>query len=268
MTSEMLMGVVRHLLGLAAGYLVSKGYMKGEYVDTLVSSLVGLGVVGWSIANKMDTQKKIDQVVHSPVSPSLGTAPENVTAPTPRSGWFPAILVFALTFFLAPVALADGPPARGKIWTPQELPASIAPAPLSNAVYMSVIGSHLSLDEEFSDGQFRAGLGIGYLAKFATLGVGVDFDATRHLNQDDFKFDNELDNWNLSARARVGWFVTPTLMPFASVGWARLFTQDTMSYGLGIESFTSERISLRFEATKYEIDDSLLDLKASINFKF
>lgn len=266
MTSEMLMGVVRHLLGLAAGYLVSKGYMKGEYVDTLVSSIVGLSVVGWSIANKMDVQKKIDYLsppVSQP-SPPL-TGPMSPTSPT-ATGWFKAVIAIALLGLAAPLALADSPPRQSKVWTPQELPPSVAP--LSSAVYMSVIGSYASLDEEFSDGQFRAGLGIGYLAKFATLGVGVDFDATRHLNQDDFKFDNELDNWNFSARARVGWFVTPTLMPFASVGWARLFTQDTMSYGLGIESFTSERISLRFEATKYEIDDSLLDLKASINFKF
>lgn len=257
MNMEMLLGTIRTMLAFGAGMMASKGYIKGEHVDLFVNSLIGLGVVGWSVANKVESQKKLEQAEASgPAIPPQSGVPLLIGA---------AFLTGFL--FLAPSALADSPPRQSKIWTPQELPASVVP-PVSSTLYMSVIGSYAALQDEFSDGQFRAGLGIGYLAKFSSLGVGVDFDATRQLSDDERRFQDEFDNWNLSARARVGWFVTPTLMPFASVGWARIFTEDTMTYGLGIESFATERVSLRFEATKYEISDDLLDLKLSVNFKF
>ena len=52
MTREMILGIVRHILTLGGGYFVARGQIDASTADTLVGSVISLGGVVWSIAEK------------------------------------------------------------------------------------------------------------------------------------------------------------------------------------------------------------------------
>ncbi len=261
MNNEMLMSLIRHILTLGAGYMVSKGYMRGEYMDTLVSSITGLAVVGWGMASKMKPTG-LQVPATSPNVPATPGAPS-----AGLKGVAGAVFALGLLLTVAP-ALAEGIAAKQpRQWAGVTLDP---PTPsLTGSFYLSVLGSYTSLDMGEGDNlnQWRAGVGLGYLAKLGKIGFGFDVDAMRHFDSN-MQFSNELDNWNFSARARMGYFLTPQIMPYVSTGWARIFTEDTWTYGLGVELFSTEKMSFKVEATKYEVSDDLLDIKVGVSFRF
>ena len=52
MNSAVIFGLVRHVLTLAGGYLVAKGHVDPEQVETLIGALVTLIGGVWSITSK------------------------------------------------------------------------------------------------------------------------------------------------------------------------------------------------------------------------
>lgn len=45
-------GILRHLLTAAGGYLVAKGYIGAENVDTVIGGILAITGAGWSIKSK------------------------------------------------------------------------------------------------------------------------------------------------------------------------------------------------------------------------
>ena len=56
---ETILGIVRHGLTFAAGYLVSKGYIDAAATETIVGAIMTLATVAWSAAAKSDKFPKI-----------------------------------------------------------------------------------------------------------------------------------------------------------------------------------------------------------------
>ena len=52
MNTAMILGLVRHGLTLAGGYLVAKGHLDAGSVDTVVGAVITLIGAGWSIQSK------------------------------------------------------------------------------------------------------------------------------------------------------------------------------------------------------------------------
>ena len=53
MTQEIILGLVRHLLTIGAGILVTRGKLSPDDAQTVVGGLMGLFGVAWSIKVKM-----------------------------------------------------------------------------------------------------------------------------------------------------------------------------------------------------------------------
>lgn len=286
---EMYLSIIRHLLTLAGGIMATKGYINGAMLDTVVSSVIAVGATTWGAI------QKIEQARHLALASASTTAAERpaasaqpVSPPSSSLKVVVAFLALSIGYALAvaggsALAHAEGIDWKGKQYTPPtssdvySLPKFSSPV-----VYMSLIGVYSRAGVEFEDehekfeqdevlsfheAQWRLGLGIGYLVRSEKWAAGADFDATRRVSGGT-AFDNELDNWNFSARVRGGYFITPNVLPYLTVGYAHAWTQDTLVYGLGVETFLTERTSVRVEALKYEFDNSLLDLRVSFNFKF
>jgi len=47
-----ILGVARHVLTLAAGALVARGYLDGAQAETLIGAGMGLAGVAWAVAAK------------------------------------------------------------------------------------------------------------------------------------------------------------------------------------------------------------------------
>jgi hypothetical protein len=56
MNWEKISGLVRHLLGLGAGYIVGAGVLPQAEADAAVGALMALAAIGWSMLAK--TEKK------------------------------------------------------------------------------------------------------------------------------------------------------------------------------------------------------------------
>ena len=56
MTWEQIAGLVRHVLGLGAGYIVGAGVLPQAEADAAVGALMALAAIGWSLLAK--TPKK------------------------------------------------------------------------------------------------------------------------------------------------------------------------------------------------------------------
>lgn len=52
LNKAMFSGLVRHLLTMAGGYLVAKGYIGAENVDTVVGAVISIIGAGWSVKSK------------------------------------------------------------------------------------------------------------------------------------------------------------------------------------------------------------------------
>lgn len=50
--TAMALGLVRHVLTTAAGYLAAKGFVSPDQTETIVSALLALAGVGWSFQSK------------------------------------------------------------------------------------------------------------------------------------------------------------------------------------------------------------------------
>lgn len=53
MKTEVIFGLVRHVLTLVGGYYVSKGQIDQSSVDTVIGALTGIAGVAWSVKNKL-----------------------------------------------------------------------------------------------------------------------------------------------------------------------------------------------------------------------
>ena len=53
MNSEIVFGLVRHVLTLIGGYYVSKGQIDQSSVDTVIGALTGIAGVAWSVKHKL-----------------------------------------------------------------------------------------------------------------------------------------------------------------------------------------------------------------------
>src|SRR5688572_1005325 len=183
MNQEMLLAMVRHVLTFGSGFLVAKGYIKGEYADTLVTSLVGIAGVVWSLTNKMEgTKPQSGGTVATPAAPAPAA-----TSTVVKSFTLAALLLLGFTLASASPARAEGlkPPVvkeGSRIWsgiTPE------ATASAAGSWYLTVLGSNLGTESFDSDlSQYRLGLGLGYLSKLGNLGVGFDFEASRHIDSE------------------------------------------------------------------------------------
>jgi hypothetical protein len=285
---EITLGIVRHFLTIAAGYLVHKNVIAGDIVDTIVSALIGIGGIVWSVVQKIQAGAKAMEttlpaqsavqpgaVQPSASQPSQGIAATGAGQP---AGWFPkatpvVIGALALLFAAGSPAQADGPPTS-RSWQPKV--AAEEPFQFPAGVwYLSVIGSYANNievlrtqreeDDLFSAGRWRAGLGIGWLARSDKLGYGFDIDAMRSFNS---AFSSEWDNWNVGGRARLGWFFTDSFMAFGSLGYAHAWATDTVVYGLGAEKFLGAKSSIRAEWLHYDsVTTSPDEFRLSLNFK-
>lgn len=52
MKTDIILGLVRHVLTLVGGYYVAKGAVDQGTVDTAVGALTALAGIGWSIHDK------------------------------------------------------------------------------------------------------------------------------------------------------------------------------------------------------------------------
>jgi hypothetical protein len=52
MTNDMWLGIFRHLLTLAGGVFVAKGYADADTVDAAIGATTTLGGIVWSLADK------------------------------------------------------------------------------------------------------------------------------------------------------------------------------------------------------------------------
>lgn len=52
MKTDIIFGLVRHVLTLVGGYYVAKGAVDQGTVDTVIGALTALAGVGWSIHDK------------------------------------------------------------------------------------------------------------------------------------------------------------------------------------------------------------------------
>ncbi len=50
--NPMIYGLLRHVLTMAGGYLVAKGYVAEGDVETIVGAVLALGGVAWSALDK------------------------------------------------------------------------------------------------------------------------------------------------------------------------------------------------------------------------
>lgn len=282
MPTEMYLSIIRHLLTLAGGILATKGYISGGMVETIASSVIAVGATAWGAIQKIEQAREIAKLTPSTAAKPRAASEVAMPATAPIIKAVIALLALAFGYTLAVApARAEGIQWKGKPYTP---PAAESPLVgfSSPVLYMSFIGVHsrvgsteLNDDEEkfvqdFSgsiDNQWRLGLGFGYLVRNEKWAAGFDFDATRRVSGGE-AFDNEWDNWNFSARARGGYFITANLMPYITAGYAHAWTQDTLVYGLGLETFLTDRTSIRFEVLKYEVNNDWLDLRVSYNLKF
>jgi energy-converting hydrogenase Eha subunit C len=54
MNQAMVLGLVRHGLTIAAGYLAARGHLDVANVDTVVSAVLAIVGAGWSIKAKQE----------------------------------------------------------------------------------------------------------------------------------------------------------------------------------------------------------------------
>jgi hypothetical protein len=54
MNQAMVLGLVRHGLTIAAGYLAARGHLDPAAVDTVVAAVLTLLSCGWSIKSKQE----------------------------------------------------------------------------------------------------------------------------------------------------------------------------------------------------------------------
>jgi hypothetical protein len=52
MSKEQILGIVRHVLTIAAGYLVGSGHLDDATAQQAVGALIGLAGVVWSVVAK------------------------------------------------------------------------------------------------------------------------------------------------------------------------------------------------------------------------
>lgn len=53
MNQTLMVGLLRHVLQLAAGVLVARGYLEASAVDAVVGAAVTLGTAGWYVAGRV-----------------------------------------------------------------------------------------------------------------------------------------------------------------------------------------------------------------------
>jgi hypothetical protein len=53
MKTDIILGLVRHLLTIVGGYYVSKGQIDQSSVDTVIGGLTGIAGVAWSVKHKL-----------------------------------------------------------------------------------------------------------------------------------------------------------------------------------------------------------------------
>lgn len=73
MNQEMILGLVRHALTLAGGYLVKKGYTDSIGLDTLIGGLFAVVGVVWSMLHKQNVEVKASIAAVVPSAPSTTT---------------------------------------------------------------------------------------------------------------------------------------------------------------------------------------------------
>jgi hypothetical protein len=52
MNTAIVLGLVRHGLTIAAGYLAARGHLDPASVDTVVAALLAIAGAGWSVKSK------------------------------------------------------------------------------------------------------------------------------------------------------------------------------------------------------------------------
>lgn len=52
MLNTAVMGIIRHILTLLAGWLVAKGWMEASQTETVIGAVLALAGVGWSVMDK------------------------------------------------------------------------------------------------------------------------------------------------------------------------------------------------------------------------
>jgi len=67
MGTDVTLGLVRHILTFIGGYIVSKGWISGEALDSVIGAILTLGAVFWSVTQKVTMPQPV------------GTAPAGVT---------------------------------------------------------------------------------------------------------------------------------------------------------------------------------------------
>lgn len=55
MPREMIFGLLRHLLTLAGGVLVTRGYFDEAMLQTVIGAIIAMVTAGWSVVEKQKT---------------------------------------------------------------------------------------------------------------------------------------------------------------------------------------------------------------------
>lgn len=53
MKTDIILGLVRHLLTIVGGYYVSKGQIDQSSLDTVIGAVTGIAGVAWSVKHKL-----------------------------------------------------------------------------------------------------------------------------------------------------------------------------------------------------------------------
>lgn len=81
MTSEQIGGLIRTLLGFAAGFAVSKGWLDKEQAPEIIGALVVVGVAVWSWWQKHVAAKTLAVATLAEPSPAAADAAKAVLTP-------------------------------------------------------------------------------------------------------------------------------------------------------------------------------------------
>lgn len=247
MTSEMILGFVRHLLTIVGGIMVAKGSISSGVMDAVIGGILSVAGMAWSAVQKVQqAQAEARAEARAATGPSPSTGTTN-PGPASRLGLALALLFSVMTL----PAFAAEPLKRSQIGAPYSNPDQV-PTVVGSFYVGAALGNAFDLSDEW----FAGGL-AGYKAKLGSnFVVGFEVDATRRFTNIDTEGVREIDQWTFSARPILGYLVLPSLMPYVTAGPAWQGTEFGWTYGGGLELGLTDRGSVRFEVLRFEHDDS------------
>ena len=63
---EAIKGIVRALLGAAAGYVVAKGWLDADMANEVIGAVLLIMTAGWSVFDKKTAEVKLQKAVSAP----------------------------------------------------------------------------------------------------------------------------------------------------------------------------------------------------------